>query len=257
MFDITATIVFHRENAYALPALASMQDVVDKARQSGLKVEARAILDRPDERTLFLVEERGAWLDGVEKVDFGDLGLTRNEGARLARGDYLAFFDGDDLWGAEWLRLAHEAAVSSGTPGDIIWHPELLYYFHESDFDSHSITSVAHPATRSFHFFHGSNEEAEFDKRLLFINNVWSANVFAHRSVYERHPYEAVNKQTGFGVEDWSWNIHTVWKGLRHLVVDDTVHLIRVKQHGSLGQQNMAEGLLPHLEQEIVPVVGR
>ncbi|MEX3901063.1 glycosyltransferase [Paraburkholderia sp. BR10954] len=256
MFDVTATIVFHHEYAYAIPALASMRDLVESARQTGLKVEARAILDRPDDRTLRLVRERGAWLDGCESVDFGDLGLTRNAGVRLAKGDYLAFLDGDDLWGADWIKLAHRAAVVSADPNGTIWHPEMLYYFHESDFDSHSMTSIPHPAARSFHFFHGSSEEAPFDDRLLFINNVWSANVFAHRSVYERYPYEAVNKQTGFGVEDWSWNLQTISQGLRHLVVSDTVHLIRVKQQGSLGQQNMAEGLLPHLRDDVRPSLG-
>ena len=80
--------------------------------------------------------------------------------------------------------------------------------------------------------------------------------MFAHRSVHEKYPYVAIDKQTGFGVEDWSWNIETSWKGLRHLVVDDTVHLIRVKQHGSLGMQNTAEGLLPQLKDDFYPVLG-
>ncbi|MFM0438519.1 glycosyltransferase family A protein [Paraburkholderia strydomiana] len=256
MFDITATIIFHREYTYVLPALASLQDVVSRARQHGLNVEARAIVDRPDERTLRLVEQRGTWLDGIEKVDFGDLGLSRNAGARLAKGQYLAFFDGDDLWGADWLTLAYAAATAADAPSQTIWHPELLYYFHESDYDAHSTSSEPHAAARSFHFFHGTTEEEAFDKRLLLMNNVWSANVFAHRSVHEKYPYLAINKQTGFGVEDWSWNIETSWKGLRHLVVDDTVHLIRVKQHGSLGMQNTAEGLLPHLTDDLYPTLG-
>jgi hypothetical protein len=41
-----------------------------------------------------------------------------------------------------------------------------------------------------------------------------------------------------------------------HLVVADTVHLIRVKETGSLGQQNNAEGLLTDLPPNAWPRLG-
>src|SRR3569623_359096 len=135
LFDITVTVVFHHENRYVIPALASMHDLVNKARTLGIRVEARALLDNANALTTELVNARGqSWLDGIEHVSFGDFGMTRNAGVQSASGKFLAFFDGDDLWGSDWLLHAYQAAVKENDPTQIIWHPELIYYFYESDF---------------------------------------------------------------------------------------------------------------------------
>ena len=241
--DITVTITFHREGQLAVPSLDSMRDLVLAASRSGLVVEARAMLDRADDETRRLVAERGAWLDDVQEVAYGDLGLSRNAGVSAARGNYLAFLDGDDLWGSEWLRLAFASAQASSV--EAIWHPEFLYYFTEGDFDRHSINRIPHPHARSFHMRQVSSEEAGFVRDALFLNNIWTANVFVPRAIYDEHPYVAVDRNKGFGIEDWSWHIDTVWSNIPHLIVPNTVHMIRVKDGSLLGQQNASEGLLP------------
>ena len=253
MPDLTVTIIFHHEGPLAIPALSSMHDLVRCAEQAGISIEARAVLDRPDALTTRIVEARGGWLHGVDVVSVGDLGLARNAGVKAAAGNYLAFLDGDDLWGSEWLARAYRAATTS--PDRAIWHPQTLYYFTEADFNNHSVTRAPNPGTRSF-FMHHSCSEHGFDPNVLFLNNIWTANVLSHRSVHEQFPYEPVNRAQGFGVEDWSWNIHTVWAGIHHRIVPDTVHLIRVKEAGSLGQQNSAEGLLSHLPPAAKPRLG-
>jgi hypothetical protein len=239
--DITVTVNFHREGAYALSALASLADLVAVARQAGLTVETQAVLDCPDELTRHIVDVRGRWIDRVEEVSLGDLGLSRNAGTELAHGRFLAFLDGDDLWGEHWLRAAFEAATRSGAPHEQIWHPEHHYAFTETD-----LYRMPEGRTSAYTLLQGSDTRG-FDPWLLAFESLWSANAFAAREVYARFPYCAADRNRGLGIEDWSWHLATVWAGIHHRVVPGAVHLIRRKGLTSLQQQNTAQHLLCRL----------
>lgn len=240
--DITVTVIFHREGDLAAAALASLGDLVNVARAAGLAVETQAILDRPDELTGHIVGVRGRWLGSVKEVSFGDLGLSRNAATQCAHGRFLAFLDGDDLWGEEWLRGAFMAANATAQSRDAIWHPEHLYIFNETDLERDPRSGI-----RSFHsLMHGSDTPG-FDPTMLLFHNLWSANALATRELHLRFPYRAVDRSRGLGIEDWSWNLATLAAGIEHRVVPGTVHLIRRRSSQSLDRQNREAGLLPHL----------
>jgi hypothetical protein len=243
--DITVTVIFHSEGALAVAALASLSDLVRVARAAGITVETQAVLDHADELTRHNVDVHGQWIDTVQEVSFGDLGLSRNAGARLAHGRFLSFLDGDDLWGEQWLRAAFE--MVSAASQDAIWHPEHLYVFTETNFDRVSWTNA-----ESFHTVMHASDTEGFNPLLLVFGNLWSANAFAAREIHLRFPYRAADRSRGFGIEDWSWNLETLGAGISHRVVPGTIHLIRRKRSASLDQANRADGLLPYLPESLV-----
>ncbi|KAA3447138.1 hypothetical protein C7I87_28185 [Mesorhizobium sp. SARCC-RB16n] len=246
--DITATIVFHTEGDFATPALQSLREVVDVARSAGLLVQTQAILDRPDSLTKQIVASRGSFLDRVQEVSFGNAAMSRNAGAVLARGRFLAFFDGDDLWGEQWLREAHAAATDPSAAALAVWHPEVVYCFSNGDLNRQSGTSTPGAGTQSFHLIHEPSDAPGFNRSSLAMNYIWTANVFAPHEVHRRHPYKFGNEADGFGVEDWSWHIETTWDGIPHRVVPGTVHIVRIKDQAlSLGHHNVRQSMLPIL----------
>jgi glycosyltransferase involved in cell wall biosynthesis len=247
MTDVTVTITFYREGTLAVPSLASAAHLVAVTRASGISVEAIAVLDCSDEQTRRIVAAKGAWLDKIMEVDCDDLSMTRNFCAQSAAGKYLAFLDGDDLWGADWLRLAYIAATSATSLGDVIWHPEILYLFAETDLDRTFAGSAPLSAAKSEFVVQRSSDDPDFDRNALLLTNLWSANAFASRELHLRYPYKAYDRKKGFGIEDWSWNLETIFSGIPHRIVPGSVHLIRLKDQGSLNAKNELDGLLPFL----------
>lgn len=244
--DITVTLLLHRERGFALPALASLRDVVDVARGAGIAVETQAILDRADDVTRHIVGACGPWIDIVQEVSFGDPASARNAGTRLAHGRFLAFLDGDDLWGEQWLKAAFAAATKISAPQETIWHPEHLYVFREADFDSRM------EAGNAFYSLMQSSDTPQFDPALLLFYSLWSANAFAPRELHVRFPYCAADRGRGVGIGDWSWNLETFGAGVHHRVVPGAVHLIRKKAAGSLEQLNAADHMLPRLPSSFI-----
>ncbi len=224
---LTVVINVHKEGVWAFKAIRSATAALERflrERPDDL-VEIIVIADRSDAETMRCVL---AGLDAIKhtridryttKVDLGDLGLSRNHGVMSATGKFIAFLDGDDIWGADWALRGVEA----------------LERTHNNDVDGMPC-SVAHPYLNvdfgdgAFWWTQPDQRGDDFDPATFWTTNCWSSGVMAPRSVLMRHPY--LPRTEGLGFEDWEWNARTMTAGILHVSVPQAVVFIRKKKDG-------------------------
>lgn len=208
--DISCIINAHREGHIIHPTIASVKRTLSYATSCGLSCDIHVILDKPDAVTSEIVHRELEGIGTVHDVSFGDLALSRNYAVENATGEYLAFIDGDDLWGKSWLVDSY--ATAKRLSGDIILHPEFNIFFGDE----------------SSHVFNHVDMDAEdFEIESLLQVNYWTALSFSLRRIYAENPYQKNIILDGFGYEDWTWNYQTIMAGVRHKIVPSTVHYIR------------------------------
>lgn len=216
-FDVSAVINAHAEGPLLGASMASALLARKKAEENGISVELIVVLDRADQNTkaiaLAFVEKHSACR--LIEVDNGDLGLSRNDGALASEGHYVAFLDGDDLWGNDWLSATHTLAKAAVQ--ETIWHPEVNVYFGGTEYI----------------FLHLDSDDPRFDLAGLAYTNYWTALSFVRREFLLRTPYTRTELSRQLGYEDWSWHLRTLELGVLHKIVPGTGHAIRAKPAGS------------------------
>jgi glycosyltransferase involved in cell wall biosynthesis len=224
MTDITAILNLHHEGLLAGPSIHSFEVAIAYARDRQLAVESIVVIDRGDATTKAVFEN----LAGRHKLlasEAGDPSHARNMGVAAASGEYIAFLDGDDLWGYPWLALAHGFCVRS--PLKVIAHSEVNIIFGED----------------SALWWHADSEDPEFDLDYLRIGNYWDALSFAKREIFIQYPFHKNEIASGYGIEDWHWNCVTLENGIAHRPVPNTVHMKR-RRPGSQLSRYMANDLV-------------
>lgn len=224
MSDFTLSIVVtaHHEGRILVPTLRSLASAIHAIEQPDVTVEVVIVADRADEETNRIIGERAAQMiaDGivvvVVAVENGDLGASRNDGVRTARGEIVSILDGDNLVSSTWL-AASLAVIERAGPTAVV-HPEVIASF----------------GARTTLWWSQSTQDADFTDVYLATVNYWDACVTAHRSIFEAVPYLTLRPSDGFGPEDWAWNISTIDRGFEHVVAAETALFYRTSENSLL-----------------------
>lgn len=222
--DITAALTAHAEGVLLGPSLASFEQSIETARQAGLSVEGLIVLDRPNAATRLQFGGGDSRYRFIE-TDEGDPGQARNAAVRAARGEFVSFLDGDDLWSRNWLINAHE--VCAAEPLTAVAHSEINIIF----------------GRERLMFWHIDSRGKMFDPDFLRFNNYWDAMCFASREILERHPFKANDLSSGFAHEDWHWNCETISAGIAHRPAKGTVHFKRRREGSQIMKSRGAKSI--------------
>lgn len=227
---IDAVVTFHSEGIVAHRTLLGLMRVRRHAAARGIDVRLIAVLDNADDDTREILH--GSVLmeatDLILEVSNGDPGASRNDGIRAASADYVAIFDGDDYYSENWLTEALRTAQAH--PGDVIVHPALQVTFG-------TVHCVAEPLDM--------DGNPDYPLANCLSVNPWGACSFGKRGLYLRCPYHANDfRETGFGYEDWHWNLELVSHGIRHVNAPGTAHFYRRKATSVLSSHSTGGAIL-------------
>lgn len=136
---VTVLMATYNQAAYLPAALESLRA---QTSSSG-EVEVLAINDGSSDGTSAILHREAGWIRLVERENRG-LAATCNEGLEMARGEYFARLDSDDLAAPEWLASLTEALGSRPTaclayPDRYEWHGDARTYRHARGGDIYSL----------------------------------------------------------------------------------------------------------------------
>ncbi len=235
---LSVVLNVHREGLWAYKAMRSAVEALRKFMKvyGPESCEIVVIADKADQPTLDAINavDHGTDLPvRVIETLYGDLGMARNEGVKQAHGDFVAFLDGDDVWGALWPQLAVTnllalAELHPGYRGRFIAHPCMNVDFGDG----------------AFWWSQPDQRQADFNPGIFWNTNCWSSGSLSPRALLLEHPYRARGK--GLGFEDWEWNARTLAAGMVHVSIADAVVFIRKKSDGLNVESARKHQLIAH-----------
>lgn len=230
--DLTVVVTTHAEDFLLRPTLRSIRRALRLVRMSGRSAEVLFVADNATERVMTeLTEwvERMAAPSRVVQVSYGEPGASRNEGVRRARGAYVALCDGDDLFTENALVDALILLEKSGPKA--VAHPSHVVSF----------------GARSLIWSIRSSDDPTLDYRDLVTANLWPSFSVTPRELLLEVPYPELPPGSGYGPEDYCWNIQTASRGVRHLTIPNAFHFYRTRHSGGVNNAN-AHAVLPRFD---------
>lgn len=217
---ISAVVTFHGEGLLGHKTLLGLERLRRFANQRNIAVEFVLVLDSADSETTRIVRSSPVLRDSDQIVEVAnhDQGASRNSGVAAARGEYVCVLDGDDYYSENWFVEALNTV--NAKQGAVVVHPDYVVCFGAV----HSIGQVL-----------DLDRTPDYPLANLFSVHPWVSSSFAKRDIYLRHPYlRSDSKQTGFGFEDWHWNLEVLAEGMRHVSAPHTALFYRRKSSSSL-----------------------
>jgi hypothetical protein len=180
------------------------------AAQAGLSVKMTLVNWGSDEETKNWLSEflEPEW--ECAELTGARLSEARNEARRLAKGRFVAFIDGSDMIGQEWLHLAAEATEREPA----IYRPEALVWFGPDAFSPNGFEFVLQP-------------EVPPEEAFLAKKNPFPSGFVASREIIEAVPWPCERDDYGWTEVDWWWNCLTSSQGMSQRIVHGAVHYRR------------------------------
>ena len=226
---ISAIITFHSEGLLANKTLLGLERLRKFSEQRGTAVEFVIVLDSADADTTRVIKTNSTIRpsDQIIVVNNRDLGASRNSGILVAKGNYIGIFDGDDYYSENWLFEALKVVQQKGE--SVIAHPEFIISFGAV----HAVADVW-----------DMDDEKNYSLSNCFSVNPWASCSFGSKATYLKHPYcRTDSKTTGFGYEDWHWNLELISDGIRHVAVKQSALFYRRKAASMLTSM-VAQGVI-------------
>ena len=213
--SLEVIITAHKEGTLLLPTIKSAFESVSSLKNKyNVDVNYLLYIDKPDNITKKIAEEIALKYDMKLYVGKnGDPGKSRLKAIKKTKQDYIALLDGDDLWSENWLVSAYDF-ISRNTKmnlAGIVLHPEYNLIFGD-----HSLLVRQ-----------GNPDDPFFDPSFFRIGNYWDALCFAPKEIFLKYPYRKNDLDVGFAHEDYLWACETYLAGIKHYVLEDTIHFKR------------------------------
>lgn len=228
-FDVSIVITFHREGLHAKWMLDGFQRVREHAENAGLGMQLVCVLDHPDDDTLGLVSTHPILVhnDWVLTTRTGDPGTNRNIGVAYAGGEYIGVADGDDYYSEGWVTAGH--ALASRYGASVVVHPEYVVSFESQ----HVLARLV------------DQRDGTYPLASCLLVHPWVCSAIGHASIFKTTPYLPTNaRETGFGFEDWHWNLEVLAKGVWHVLARDTALYYRRKKTSVLVSESAYQAIV-------------
>ncbi len=216
--DLSVILNLHNETEFLKRTFASLRQAAAYASAQGITIELVVVLDNSPAAARDWVQSypyvEYAKFQIVE-VDNRSLGLSRNAGISAASGDYIATADADDLVSYNFFSALYDTARAEG-PDSIVCAQHACSFGDASYWRVYSGSDVISPIA-------------------LFGGNPFASRILAHRSVFEKIPYQdSPNEVSAF--EDWHFNCEAIASGYRYCIAPDAILFYRQRADSIMGR---------------------